>query len=244
MLFMPGGVFRVGDDDGEPDEKPSHLVRLDPFFIDETEVTNIQYAACVQAGACRPPQQSGATYHPAYFGDPAFDDYPVIFVDWYQAETFCDWRGARLPTEVEWEKAAGFDPVQAIKLRYPWGDAFDARKLNFCDRNCPLDRREADQDDGHRDTAPVGSYPDGRSPIGAYDMAGNVMEWVSDWYDPRYYRNSTDINPRGPLEGAFKSLRGGSWLSAPDEVAVTVRGSYDPTVARANLGFRCAMDVP
>ncbi len=244
MLFMPAGVFRMGDDDGETDEKPAHLLRLDPYFIDETEVTNDQYALCVEDGVCGPPRQLGATYHPAYYGDPAYDDYPVLFVNWYDAETFCQWRGARLPTEAEWEKAAGFDPAQTLKLRYPWGDAFDGTKLNFCDSNCPRDNRSGNVNDGHQDTAPVGSYPDGRSPIGLYDMAGNVMEWVNDWYDPRYYRSSVDINPLGPLEGEFKTLRGGSWLSDEEDLIITTRGSYDPTVARANLGFRCAMNAP
>lgn len=244
MLFMAGGVFRMGSDEGDPGEQPSHLVRLDPFFIDETEVTNGQYALCVETGACNPPRSAEATYHATYYGDPAFDDYPVIFVSWYDAEAFCEWRGGRLPTEAEWEKGAGYDPVQGIKLRYPWGDAFAGNQLNFCDRNCTLERRDTSADDGHRDTAPVGSYPGGRSPVGLYDMAGNVMEWVSDWYDPRYYRVSTDINPLGPLEGEFKALRGGSWLSDEDGLQVTVRSSYDPTVARANLGFRCAASLP
>lgn len=243
MLFVPAGVFRMGDDQGESDEQPSHLIKLDAYFIDETEVTNSQYALCVADGGCLPPEQSGATYHPAYYGDPEFDDYPAIFITWYAADAYCQWREARLPTEAEWEKAAGFDPVQTIKLRYPWGDAFDGTQLNYCDSNCPLDKRDAGFDDGHRDTAAVGSYQEGRSPIGLFDMSGNVMEWVADWYDPRYYRSSVDINPRGPLEGSYKSLRGGSWLSARDELAVTVRSSFDPTVARANLGFRCAKDA-
>ena len=243
MLYVPGGVFRLGADEGENNEKPSQLIRLDPYFIDETEVTNAHYAQCVAAGVCAPPRSSQATYHPAYHDAAAYADYPVIHVNWFDAQTFCDWRGARLPSEAEWEKAAGFDPAQALKLRYPWGDAFDGLKLNYCDVNCPLDKRNASVDDGHRDTAPVGSYPDGRSPIGLYDMAGNVMEWVSDWYDPRAYNEITDTNPRGPLEGEFKALRGGSWLSDQEEVSVTIRGSFDPTVARANLGFRCAMSV-
>ena len=215
-----------------------------PFFIDETEVTNGQYAQCVAAGACAQPQRNTATYHPAYFGDPAYDDYPVIFVSWYQAEAFCDWRGARLPSEAEWEMAAGFDPNQSIVLRFPWGDAFDGTKVNYCDTGCTRDVRDSRVDDGHRDTAPVGSYVDGRSPIGAYDMAGNVMEWVGDWYDPRYYESSTDTNPFGPAEGEFKAIRGGSWLSSAEELRVVVRSSFDPSVARANLGFRCAMAAP
>lgn len=244
MVFMPGGLFRMGTDEGEADERPSHLVRLDAFFIDETEVTNGQYAQCVAAGVCTPPVRSSASYHPAYYGDPTFDDYPVIFVTWYDADTFCEWRGGRLPSEAEWEMAAGFDPVQSIILRYPWGDAFDGTKLNFCDANCPRDVADDRVDDGHRDTAPVGSFADGRSPIGAYDMAGNVMEWVSDWYDPRTYESSTDTNPLGPAEGEFKTIRGGSWLSAADELEIVTRSSFDPSVARVNLGFRCAMTPP
>ena len=242
MLYVPGGLFPMGDEEGERDERPSHLVQLDPYYIDETEVTNGQYAQCVAAGACTPPSRSNPTTHPAYYGDPAYDDYPVVFINWRQADAFCEWRGARLPSEAEWEMAAGFDPVQAVIFRYPWGDAFDGTKLNFCDRNCP--GGDTAWDDGHRDTAPVGSYPDGRSPIGAYDMSGNVMEWVGDWYDSRYYENSPDINPMGPPEGAFKSLRGGSWLSTADEVHVSARGSFDPAVVQANLGFRCAMTAP
>ncbi|HEX6386949.1 MAG TPA: bifunctional serine/threonine-protein kinase/formylglycine-generating enzyme family protein [Anaerolineae bacterium] len=244
MLYMPGGIFRMGNDDGEADEKPAHLVHIDAYFIDETEVTNAQHALCEADGVCDPPALRGASFHPSYYGDPAYDDYPVIFVNWYAADNFCKWRGARLPSEAEWERAAGFDPEQGIVLRYPWGDAFDGTRLNFCDANCTHNRRNTDHDDGHRDTAPVGSYPDGRSPIGVYDLAGNVMEWVSDWYDPRYYGEATDTNPLGPMEGEFKVIRGGSWLSPANEVAVTARTSFDPAVARANLGFRCAMAPP
>ena len=139
---------------------------------------------------------------------------------------------------------AGFDPTQSIILRYPWGNAFDGLKVNYCDAGCTREVRDSSVDDGHQDTAPVGSYLDGRSPIGAYDMAGNVMEWVSDWYDPRYYASSTDTNPLGPPEGEFKTLRGGSWLSSVEELQVVTRSSFDPSVARANLGFRCAMTPP
>lgn len=242
MIYMPGGIFQMGNDEGDSDEKPAHLIHVDAYFIDETEVTNGQYALCVADGACDPPALPGATFHSSYYGDSAYDDYPVIFVNWYAADNFCKWRGARLPSEAEWERAAGFDPVQAIVLRYPWGDAFEGTRLNFCDANCTHARRNTEYDDGHRDTAPVGSYPDGRSPIGVYDMAGNVMEWVSDWYHHRYYEEATDTNPLGPLEGDFKVIRGGSWLSAADEVAVTARTSFDPMVARANLGFRCATE--
>ncbi len=242
MLYVPGGLFRMGDEDGERDERPSHIVNLSPFFIDETEVTNGQYELCVNAGVCRAPSRANPTTHEAYYGSPSYSDYPVVFVNWQQASTFCEWRDARLPSEAEWEMAAGFDPTQALIFRYPWGDAFDGTKLNFCDSNCPSG--DPNWDDGHRDTAPVGSYPDGRSAIGAYDMSGNVMEWVNDWYDSRYYEGSTDTNPMGPPEGDFKVFRGGSWLTAEDEVHVSARGSFDPAVIQANLGFRCAMLAP
>ncbi|MEM7112996.1 MAG: bifunctional serine/threonine-protein kinase/formylglycine-generating enzyme family protein [Chloroflexota bacterium] len=244
MLYVPGGIFRLGNDEGERDEQPSLWVRLDPYYIDETEVTNGAYAQCVEAGACEPPDSPGAAYHEAYYGDPRFDDYPVIFVNWYDASDFCLWRDARLPSEAEWEKAASLDPDQAIKFRYPWGDAFDGEKLNYCDANCPSEKANGNVNDGHRDTAPVRSYENGRSTLGVYDMAGNVMEWVSDWYSSRYYETAPDTNPLGPPEGDFKAIRGGSWLSTEEELTTTTRSSFDPTVSRTNLGFRCATAVP
>lgn len=240
MLYVSGGIFRMGIDDGERDEGPSQLVRLSPYFIDETEVTNDQYSQCVAAGVCEPPDRATASYHETYYGDDAFAEYPVIFVSWYDAQTFCEWRQARLPSEAEWEMAAGFDPEQAIIFRFPWGDAFDGEKVNFCDTNCPGGTTAVD--DGHKDTAPVGSYNDGRSPVGAYDMSGNVMEWVNDWYDPTYYEEASDTNPLGPTEGEFKGIRGGSFLSSEENLSIYGRSSFDPTVTRANLGFRCALD--
>ncbi len=244
MIYVPAGRARMGNDEGRQDEQPSRMVYLDAYYIDETEVTNAEYAQCVDAGVCPPPDRSDATVYRTYFGDPRYNNYPVLFVSWYDADTFCRWREARLPSEAEWEKAAGFDPQQGIKLRYPWGEVFHGNRLNFCDVNCTAQRRDPTFDDGYRDTAPVGSYPDGRSPLGIYDMAGNVMEWVNDWYDFRYYRTAGDTNPLGPAEGEFRVIRGGSWLSTAEEVTVTARNSFDPTVSRANLGFRCAMTAP
>jgi len=244
MIFVPGGQFRMGNDAADPDEAPFHRVRLDPYFIDEYEVTNSQYAICVEEGECDPPNRRGATLYQSYYGEPAFEDYPVIFVSWFQAQAFCAWRGGRLPTEAEWERAASFDVQQGIRHIYPWGDEFDGELLNFCDVNCPDADRDVAFDDGFGDTAPVGSYQEGRSPINIFDVSGNVMEWVSDWYDSDYYQFSTDTNPQGPLEGEFKALRGGSWLSSMDEARTTGRSSYHPTVSRANLGFRCAMTAP
>jgi len=237
MLYVPPGTFRMGDDEGERDERPSRMVQIDAFFIDETEVTVGQYAQCVDAGACREPRVSSENY----YGNPSFVDYPVIFVNWYDAETFCEWRDARLPSEAEWEMAASFDAVEAVRFRFPWGDAFEGTKLNFCDANCTHNSRDPNYDDGYRYAAPVGTYPDGRSPIGAYDMAGNVVEWIRDWYGFGFYREGEDTNPFGPAEGEFKVVRGGSWLATADEVENSARGSFDPLVAQANVGFRCAM---
>lgn len=245
MIYIPGGQFSLGDDESqENDEKPAVRVQIDSFFMDETEVTNAAYALCVTAGVCPRPDRVGATYHPSYYGDPAFDDYPVINVSWFDADAFCKWRDARLPTEAEWEYAASFNPLEAVKFRHPWGDVFDGARLNFCDVNCRRDGPDAVWDDGFNDTAPVGSYPGGRSPLGVYDMLGNVMEWVGDWYDFKAYVNIADTNPRGPVDGQFKSLRGGSWLSPSAELNVSARGNFEPTVSQANLGFRCAMPPP
>ncbi len=243
MLYVPGGVFRFGNDDGNPDEKPSQLVNMDPFYIDETEVTNAQYTQCVEDAGCTPPGQRGASYHPTYYGSAEYDSYPVIFVSWHQADNFCRWRGARLPTEAEWERAAGFNPATIQRTLFPWGDEFDGERLNYCDSRCPREGRDETTNDGHQDTAPVGSYPEGRSWIGAADMLGNVMEWVGDWYKRDYYAEAPNLNPRGPASGEFKVLRGGSWFSRVDELTVTTRGFFDPTVSRATLGFRCAMDL-
>ena len=244
MVYVPAGSFRMGNDSGEPDESPFHRVRLDAYFIDEFEVTNGQYAVCVDEGECQPPDRPGATLYQNYYRDPIYNDYPVIFVNWFHAEAFCSWRGARLPTEAEWERAAAFNADQGIRYDYPWGDEFNGEFVNFCDVNCPIADRDPTFDDGYGDTAPVGSYPEGVSASSTYDMSGNVMEWVSDWYDSDYYEVSTETNPQGPLEGEFKSLRGGSWLSNQDEVRGSGRGSFNPTVSRANLGFRCAMTIP
>ena len=245
MIYIPGGSFDIGDAASEEnDEKPAVPIRIDAFYIDETEVTNASYAQCVTAEACPRPDRAGATYYNSYYGDDAFDDYPVINVSWFDADAFCRWRGARLPSEAEWEYAASFDPIEGVKYRYPWGDTFDGERLNFCDVNCPRDDRSLEWDDGFRDTAPVGAYPGGRSPMGVYDMLGNVMEWVGDWYDFRAYQNIADTNPRGPTEGEFKSIRGGSWLTPLDEVRNVARDNFDPTVSQANLGFRCAMPPP
>ena len=245
MLYIPGGIFRLGNEEGEADEQPSLTVRLDPYYIDETEVTNRAYAQCVAAGACDPPASNRSAFNPDYYESGQFSDYPVLYVNWHQAREFCEWRGARLPSEAEWERAAGFDPEQGIKRQYPWGDEFDGTLLNYCDANCYNgEKQDPTYDDEYGDTAPVGTYPEGRSPLGAYDMLGNVMEWTNDWYDRNYYSYAPESNPLGPDEGFAKAVRGGSWLSSREELSVSARTFYDPNEVRTNIGFRCAMPVP
>lgn len=241
MIYMPGGVFRYGNNDGERDEAPSILVNIDPYYIDETEVTNQQYRQCVESNRCEP-LSNGATYHDDYnWRSTAWDEYPAIYVTWEMADNFCDWRGARLPTEAEWERAAGYDPFVLKRTLYPWGEEFDGTRLNYCDSNCPRADRDFEYSDGFGDTAPVGSFPEGASPIGTFDMLGNVKEWVDDWYDRDYYEQAPPQNPRGPATGDAKVVRGGSWFSGPEDLLITTRDRIDPNVPLATVGFRCAL---
>jgi formylglycine-generating enzyme required for sulfatase activity len=223
-ILIPAGEFVMGSPDGEgnDDERPQHTVYLDAYYIDKYEVTTARYQACVDAGACDALQESSSATRESYFGNPEYADYPVINVTWYQAEAFCTWEGRRLPTEAEWEKAArGTDG-----RTYPWGnEAPDAGLLNY--------------DGNVGDTTPVGSYPSGASPYGVMDMAGNVWEWVNDWYGEDYYRQSPRDNPPGPATGAYRVLRGGSWYCDDDSVRSACRGLYSPVSWSYSLGFRC-----
>jgi formylglycine-generating enzyme required for sulfatase activity len=238
MLYVPAGEFTMGsadnDSDADSDEKPQRTVTLDAFWIDKTEVTNAQFRKCVEAGACQAPTTCAQ-------GDPTYDDgskadHPVVCVDWNQAKAYCEWTGARLPTEAEWEKAARGTDGRI----YPWGNTFDGSKVNFCDRNCEFDHKDTDVDDGYARTAPVGSYPAGASPYGALDMAGNIWEWVADWYDGSYYVDSTINNPKGPDSGDYRVLRGGSWYNGWHAVRAADRSHYGPTLRHYSVGFRCA----
>jgi formylglycine-generating enzyme required for sulfatase activity len=209
-------------------------VTLDAFYLDLYEVSNAQYQACVAAGACTSPRQNGSATRAAYHDDPAFADYPVIWVGWDQAGAYCAWRGARLPTEAEWEKAARGTDARL----YPWGNAFEAGAGNFCDLNCEEPWANPAFDDGYADTAPVGSYLPGLSPYGVYDMGGNVNEWVADRYQSDYYSISPDENPPGPDTGARRVIRGGSFHTPAQGLRATARPLSDP--AADHIGFRCA----
>lgn len=220
------------------DEGPAHVVFLDSYLIDKYEVSNKEYGDFIKAKG-----------HPApaYWDDPRLNkpEQPVVGVNWEDAKAFCEYRHKRLPTEAEWEKAAR-GPNGNL---YPWGNEFDPAKVNF--------------GKNHDATVPVDSYPEAVSYYGAYNMAGNVFEWVSDWYDPHYYgRLERMVNPKGPAKpiwiggtgtyvdrltvGEKRVIRGGSWIAPEGTVRATHRFWNHPlnNSYGVGLGFRCAVNAP
>ena len=201
VIYIPAGNFTMGslgnlEDPNRYPETPPHSVYLQSYYIDQHEVTNAQYARCVQVGVCTSPNKNSSNTRNSYYNNSQYNDYPVIFVNWNQANTYCQWAGRRLPTEAEWEKAArGTD-----ERVYPWGNIDPKTYL-------------ANFSNSIADTSKVCSYSKGNSPYGICDMAGNVWEWVSDWYGSIYYQSSTINNPTGPDQGLYKVFRGGSWDS-------------------------------
>ena len=241
MIFVPAGEFLMGIDAGGwgPGvlESPQHLVALDAFLIDQTEVTNGQYKICVEAGVCKPPKENSSFSHVTYFGDDGFDDYPVIHVSWYQALSYCNWAGGRLPSEEEWEFAA-----RATDGRiYPWGNEFDGSLLNYCDVNCTLAEADRLFNDGYGDTAPVGNYPKGASWCGALDMLGNVWEWVMDWMD-LYPGHPTGERPSSLSPNTFRVIRGGGWDTNQGHIYTAHRNWLNPVHVHDSVGFRCVSD--
>lgn len=224
LVFVAEGEFAMGSFNDYPDEGPIHLVNLSDYWIDQTEVTNGMYAKCVADKKCEPPELSSSFSHESYFNNAEFENYPVIHVSWDDATAYCTWAGRRLPTESEWEKAArGTD-----ERLYPWGDA--APNLNLLNYKSNVG-----------DTTPVGSYPAGISVYGAFDMAGNVREWVNDWYNATYYQVAPESNPPGPGSGNYKVLRGGSWDNYFFGVRVAFRDRVEPSSTSYSIGFRCAV---
>ncbi len=174
MVYIPAGTFSMGWNYGDPGETTEHSVSLDAYWMDLTEVTNQMYAACVSAGVCTPPSETRSYKRNAYYGSDEFSAFPVIYVSWQQSQDYCAWAGRRLPTEAEWEYAARGDD----RRLYPWGKTRPTLEMaNYAFNN--------------KDTTQVGAYPAGASPFGLLDMAGNVAEWVSDWYIESYYTRST-----------------------------------------------------
>jgi serine/threonine-protein kinase len=237
MVYVPAGEFLMGstaDDENAPDrEKPQHKVTLDAFWIDKYEVTNAQYAAFLNAEGNQ--EEGGVTWLGAgsdhvriherggvWEADSGYADHPVVMISWYGARAYAAWVGGRLPTEAEWEKAARGTEGQ----RYPWGNESPADDLCNFDSNVG-------------GPTPVGTYsPQGDSPYGCADMAGNVWEWVEDWYDADYYTVSPDSNPEGPAGGDARVLRGGSFVSPPSSVRCAYRFGYFPYRRNNYVGFR------
>ena len=214
MVLVPAGEFLMGSEDYDH-EKPQHRVYLDGFHIDKYEVTNALYKRFME---------TTSRSSPLYWSDAKWNgsSQPVVGVSWQDADAYCTWAGKRLPTEAEWEKAArGTDG-----RKYPWGEQWDSTKAH------------AENKLGK--TTPVGSYAGGLSPYGAYDMAGNVWEWVADWYAADYYKQSPERNPVGPASGQYRVLRGGSWDDGPGYLRTALRLNGSPGSRGDHIGFRCA----
>jgi eukaryotic-like serine/threonine-protein kinase len=226
LIFIPGGVFTMGNGSGNADESPEHEIFLDNFWIDQTEVTNRQYTACVKAGNCPEALSVGSFARQDYFTNPAYEDYPVIYINYEQAQAYCSWAERRLPTEAEWEKAARGTDGRI----FPWGNTAPSPDLLNFNRNVG-------------DTSIVGNYPAGASPYGVLDMSGNVSEWVADWYDSKYYAGSLHLNPPGPVSGIERVLRGGNWEDTDiNRIRAIDRISRLPQArSERYIGFRCAV---
>lgn len=263
MALIPAGEYRMGTADGSDglaDEHPERLVFLHAFFLDRFEVTNQDYADFVQSTGHRPPANNNpaSTIWDDVMYPHAIAKHPVVNVSWDDAVAYCRWSGKRLPTEAEWEKAArGIDG-----RRYPWGNDWSWRKANsasyWAGQTIEF-QSGADWEafwvkgDGARLvkekgikgevlTLPVGSFPDGTSPYGIQDLAGNAAEWVQDWYDPNYYRSAPLSDPSGPERGAIKSMRGGSWLKPAVSLRTSDRDWGLMDSRPSGTGFRCAKD--
>jgi formylglycine-generating enzyme required for sulfatase activity len=214
----------MGSENGFPDELPVHKVTLPDYYIDIYEVTNALYRHCVDAGGCKPPHSESGR-----FWDSAYNSYPVTYLEWEMAKGYCSWRGARLPTEAEWEKAArgGLNSEP-----FPWGSARPVCQtgategVNYaeCNQGSPL---------------AVGSFAP--NAFGLYDMSGNVWEWVADWYSENYYTARDVTSPSGPRSGAMRVIRGGSFNYGEIYIRVSNRGYLDPeSYGSSGLGLRCA----
>jgi len=267
MVCVPAGPFLMGSDpkrdpDALANEFPQHSVTLPAFWIDSTEVTNAMFTAFFQATAYRTDaeqgreawvldldQQAWVPQPGAFWMQPhgqgsnilGLENYPVVQMSWNDAHAYCAWAGKQLPTEAQWEKAARGTDGRI----FPWGDQPPTGDLlNLADRSLKVKWADSSIDDGHAYAAPVGSYPEGASPYGALDMAGNVWEWVADWYDEQYYTNSPLENPPGAFSGILRAVRGGGWAGDRVSARSADRDAYVPMKALEVYGFRCVSGAP
>ncbi len=220
LIYIPAGDFSMG----YGGDAPVHTVMLDGYWIQETKVTNRMYDQCVKAGLCTPPtQELGGPV----FTNPSFASHPVVGVTWDQAQAYCGWIQGSLPTEAQWEKAARGLNGNA----YPWGNSEPSCDLlNYA--NC------------YGRTTNVNAYEEAASAFGLLDMAGNVFEWVGDWYDASYYSQSPAANPTGPESGQYRSIRGSSFETTAEQAASAIRRFNEPTDSGRDIGFRCAVTAP
>ncbi|HSG45361.1 MAG TPA: SUMF1/EgtB/PvdO family nonheme iron enzyme [Anaerolineales bacterium] len=213
MVLVLEGEFTMGSDIGPFNEQPVRQVFLDTYYIDKFEVTNEQYKVCVEEGVCERPTDT------TNFNNSEYAQHPVVWVDWDMARTYCEWRGARLPTESEWEKAArGTDG-----RTYPWGEEIDSTYANYGGKT--------------KDTTSVGEYPKGVSPYGAYDMAGNVWEWVDGWFDAYPGNEGHHQTEYGTT---YRNVRGGGFPVINFFLRSSFRGMRIPSSPANDFGFRCA----
>lgn len=225
MMLVPAGEFTRGADQSA--DEPIKKIGLSGFYIDKNEVTNKDYTECVTQGKCTAPAKTTSATRGKYYDDPKFENFPVVNITWEQAKAYCEFRGKRLPTEAEWEKAArGLE-----RNVYPWGDAQPT-----CDEAQSKDCKE-------KDTLEVGKRPKGDSPYKISDMAGNVREWVADYYKSDYYKDSPNTDPKGPGQGTDRVVRGGSFLSGPSALRASARDKLKPTDTADDVGFRCAQSL-
>jgi formylglycine-generating enzyme required for sulfatase activity len=247
MIKIPAGEFIRGSTEEDKEaydrEKPASTIYLDEFEISKYPVTNQEYEQFIKAGGYDKKEfwtsdgwdwiQKNQIKEPGFWRDRRFNmpNFPVVGVSWYEADAWCKWFGTltgksyRLPTEAEWEKAARGTDGRI----YPWGNEIDPDKCNY-------------GKSGLNNTSPIGIFPNGESPYGCLDMAGNVWEWCSDWYDGNYYKkkNSLDKNPMGPKEGGSRVLRGGSWIDFGRDVRSAARSWRGPDFRDDRTGFRFA----
>jgi formylglycine-generating enzyme required for sulfatase activity len=226
MIQIPSGTFLMGSgiDEGRSDERPQKPIYLDSYYIDAFEVTNKRYLGFIQkTGRNEPPNPYSAK---KLSEEIDVDSKPVVQVTWYDAVDYCRWAGKRLPTEAEWEKAA-----RGVKgAAFPWGkESPSTHKINF-EKNW----------NGIHTLWPVGSHSKTDSPFGVHDMAGNVREWVRDWYAPDYYQTGPTRNPLGPKQGILKVIKGGSWHSFKGDIRPASRGKGGFALKTDGIGFRCA----
>ncbi len=218
MVYIPAGAFLMGasEDDvlANSDEKPQRSVVLDAYWIYKYEVSNAKYRSCIEAGVC----SGSLNRYPA-------DTFPATFISSYEAEMYCSWAGGRLPTEAEWEKAARGVGANL----YAWGDD-------------PPNCSQANFEGCLGSSSAIGSYPAGVSPYGVEEVAGNVWEWVSDWYSSSYYQQSGNVsNPSGPERGEYRVIRGGGWGSPVEKLRISERGWVTPNWNQSTVGFRCVV---